>query len=283
MLTASRAARLAVFPLAEVSFILCAYLSQSVALKISFTLLAAAALCCSLHIVFHEMVHRGWFRGPVSSLAAGAVVTALLGSPFDEYRLSHRRHHRHTNTLDDATSTWELAPDGPRPRGFWSYTLGWPALIPVSARAILRDRRLGLVSGRAYARMIFQLALLALLHTSLIRFAPALWSIYFSAFYLGWAGIAAVNYMQHPPVGYGSGHTTSIRSALYNAVLFNNGLHAEHHARPQLPALELESKRDAATPSFLSRTSDERQTSRPIFRRRESSGLFTGGRGNFPE
>lgn len=240
-------ARLALFPLAQLTFIACAHLSHSLPVKISLAFLAATMLCCSLHIVFHEVVHRGWFRRPLSSLAAGAAITILLGSPFEEYRRSHGRHHRYTNALEDATSTWRDGPGGPRPRGFWSYALGWPALIPASVRAVIRERRLGLISRRDYARMKFELALLALLHASLLYFAPSLWMLYFATFYLGWTGVAAVNYMQHPPKHYGTGYTTSNHSAIYNVVFFNNGLHAEHHEQPRLPALELKQFKEAAT------------------------------------
>jgi hypothetical protein len=81
--------------------------------------------------------------------------------------------------------------------------------------------------------------MLVALHLTLLYFMPQLWLSYVIVIYLGYVGIAAINFVQHPPVQYGTGFTTSFPSPTYNAIFFNNGLHFEHHDRIQEPVIEL--------------------------------------------
>jgi len=235
------ALRLLAYPAAEVAFILLAWslLARSLWASAACVLLAATAQSYSLHIVFHEVVHRRYFRRALPVLLSESAVTILLGSPFNEYRQSHWRHHRYTNLLEDSTSTWAPTPDGPSPRRLWSYSLGWPAITPRSMAGLAQERRAGRLSNGIIARMLYETFLLLVLHVALIYYAPALWVIYVATIYLGYVGIAAINYMQHPPVEYGTGYTTSIYSPRYNRIFYNNGLHFEHHARAQVPVIKL--------------------------------------------
>jgi fatty acid desaturase len=214
-------------------------LSVSAWVSAGFIVLAAIAMAYSLHIVFHEVVHRRFFRHPVTKLLSESAITALLGMPFNEYRQSHWRHHRYTNLLQDSTSTWKLTPAGPKPRNCFVYIFVWPLLAPGSLRALLDEARDGLQSRETINRVMSELVLVGLIHLFLFFYSMPLWLIYSSTVYLGWAGIAAVNYIQHPPVEYGSGYTTSFYSPTYNVIFYNNGLHFEHHDRVQEPVIEL--------------------------------------------
>lgn len=235
------ALRLLTFPAAEVGFMALAWIlfRRSLWGSAACVIMAAVALSYSLHIVFHEVVHRKYFRHPLSKMLGESAISILLGTPFNEYRQSHWRHHRHTNLLQDTTSTWASTPNGPKPRHFWSYSLGWPAMMPTSIMALVRERREGRISNVIMAKVIFEGSLLIALHIGLAYFATTLWCIYTATIYLGYVGIAAINYMQHPPVDYGSGYTSSIYRHAYNRILYNNGLHFEHHDRIQEPVIEL--------------------------------------------
>jgi fatty acid desaturase len=235
------ALRLLVFPTAEAGFTVLAwvFLWRRPWLSMACMLLAAVALSYSLHIVFHEVVHRRYFRHPLSSFFFESLISILLGTPFSEYRQSHWRHHRYTNLLEDATCTWAPSPGHPRPRRFWSYSLGWPAISIRSIRALLYEKRSGHLSNAVIGRIIFEGFMLITLHILLAYFVPALWIAYTVTIYLGLSCISAINYLQHPPREYGTGYTTSYDSSTYNAIFYNNGLHFEHHDRMQQPIIEL--------------------------------------------
>jgi fatty acid desaturase len=232
---------LMVFPFLELLCLLIAWrvLPQGIWASAVFVLLAASAMTYSLHIVFHEVVHQRFFRHPVAKLLCESAITALLGTPFNEYRQSHWRHHRFTNLLEDSTSTWKDTPAGPKPRNVFAYVLGWPLLARKDLTDLWSERRLGLQTADTVARVVFELVLLGAIHTSLMLYSMPLWFIYSCTVYLGWAGIAAVNYIQHPPVEYGSGYTASIYSPTYNTLFYNNGLHFEHHYLIQEPVIQL--------------------------------------------
>lgn len=229
------------FPAAEVVFILSAWSlsDRHVIASGACVLLGAVALNYSLHIAFHEVVHRKYFQQPGVRWIAEPVITVLLGTPFGEYRQSHWRHHRYTNLLQDATSTWRGTVREPKPRRLWSYSLGWPAITVRSVRALVRERRNGNLSIAVTGIIAYEVCLLLAFHVYLVSFLPALWIVYCSTIYLGYVGIAATNYLQHPPIAYGSSHTTSIYHTLYNQVFFNNGLHFEHHHSMQEPIIDL--------------------------------------------
>lgn len=233
--------RLLLFPAAEFFCIMAAVRSVTVSLwaTAGFIAVAAVALAYSLHITFHEVVHRRFFRHPVTKWLSESAITALLGTPFNEYRQSHWRHHRHTNLLEDSTSTWKATPQGPKPRNFLAYALGWPSMGPRSFRQLLLELRETHHNREILRHVIAELVLIGLIHAALLLYDPALWLIYSAVIYLGWTCIATVNYLQHPPVEYGSGYTTSLYSPTYNLMFYNNGLHFEHHARVQEPVISL--------------------------------------------
>lgn len=233
--------RLLVFPTLEVLLIVLAWRAWSVGWWASALLvvLAGAAVSYSLHIVFHEVVHRRFFRHPVTRLVSELSISALLGTPFNEYRQSHWRHHRFTNLLEDSTSTWRSTPSGPKPRSFLGYSFGWPLLSPGSFRALVEERRSGRLSTDAIVRMLVELGFLGCVHVALAATSLTLWAAYAATVYMGWTFIAAVNYLQHPPREYGTGFTTSVYSPAYNRIFYNNGLHFEHHEQPQAPVIEL--------------------------------------------
>lgn len=252
--------RLLVFPCAEILFIFAAWKSLPYGLWLSalFVILAAVSLSYSLHIVFHEVVHRRFFHHPVTRFLSESAITVLLGTPFNEYRQSHWRHHRYTNLLEDSTSTWKATPEGPKPRGFLAYSFGWWLLGPGSMRALKEERKKKMLSDDAIRRMVVELILVVAVNVALALISLPLWAIYAATIYLGWSCIAAVNWIQHPPRDYGTGYTTSIYSPAYNTIFYNNGLHYEHHDRVQEPVIELE-----PTPGDWRIFKDSRRIRRP--------------------
>jgi fatty acid desaturase len=239
--------RLLVFPAVEVSAIMLAWISWSRSLVrfAACILLGAVALSYSLHIVFHEVVHRRYFRRQPFRVISELLISLLLGTPFSEYYQSHWRHHRYTNLIQDSTSTWRMTSSGVHPRGFWSYSLGWMGISSRAIKALVREKRTGELSNDIVRKIYCQGALLLVLHCSLLLLAPALWLAYVLTIYFGYVGIAAINYLQHPPRVYGSGYTTSFHSHFYNAVFYNNGLHFEHHERMQAPIAHLKPTNDS--------------------------------------
>jgi fatty acid desaturase len=199
--------------------------------------LAPLLLCLSVHVSLHEAVHQpALARFPL----AGPILTLVMGLPFQGYRWHHLTHHRWNNALPDYSTTWRPGPDGPRPWPLWRYVLGWPRQLVRSGLAMRAAYRQGGIPAsvhratrREQATLLAALAAGALVH-------PRAAGAYVAVVYVGWALIALQNYGQHPPRVYGHELPTSYYAALYNRLLFRNGLHAEHHARPHLPWYDLQ-------------------------------------------
>lgn len=189
----------------------------------------ALALCLSVHISFHEAVHQKLWP------AAEGFMTLCMGLPFQGYRLHHLNHHRHNNGLEDYSTTWQTVDGEPRPQKAWAYAALWPrqllrAMKDVRARAAAGD-----IPPAVQKSLARQKRLLAAAVAALFLFSWQAGLLYLALVYLGWALISLHNYGQHLPVDYGREKGLSYYAPLYNALLCRNGLHAEHHAAPDLP------------------------------------------------
>jgi fatty acid desaturase len=194
--------------------------------------LASVLLCLSVHVSLHEAVHQtALARSPL----AGPFFSLVIGLPFQGYRWHHLNHHRWNNTLPDYSTTWRPGPGGPRPWPLWRYVLGWPRQLVRSGLAMRAAYAAGAIPVRVHRATRGEQATLLLALVALLAFAPLAAAGYLLVVYVGWALIALQNYGQHPPREYGRDLPTSYYSALYNRLLFQNGLHAEHHERPHVP------------------------------------------------
>lgn len=230
---------LAIFPGIEVGLFAaaCMTISTSPLLGAGLLALAGVALSFAIHIFFHECLHYSdryplgrWFTWPAST---------LIGLPFDGYRVHHRNHHRHGNADGDFSSTWRHTAIGRTPCPVLPYVLGWPRQNLAASRAIRSGEHMDqAVIHRIPAQRRILLLCFAVL--TLISFTCGV--MYLVLIYLGWAGAALHNYGQHPPVA--DGDTTTCARPLYNRLLFNNGLHWEHHAHPGRPwhALQVDAR-----------------------------------------
>jgi fatty acid desaturase len=205
-------------------------------------LLAAVALCFSVHVSVHEAVHQpALARFPLAS----PFFTIIMGLPLEGYRWHHLNHHRWNNRLEDYSTTWRRTASGPRPWPLWSYVLGWPRQLMRSGRAMRMAATAGeLPLSRQRALRREQYTLLAWV-AGLAFTRPLLALAYVTLIYVGWALIALQNYGQHPPRRYGNEAATSFGSPLYNRLLFRNGLHGEHHDQPQAPWYALQPRPQA--------------------------------------
>lgn len=224
-----------IVPFLEGLFFVLAAAASNLLVSLMCLLVAGLFLSYSIHIFFHECVHvrsrfPGWFNS-ISSI--------FLGLPFDGYRVHHYNHHTYDNHLEDFSTTWRKNDDETPAVGFTvaSYTLGWPRQL---IRAVKEPNPFANEFGNPHevkSRIPVQKkAIAAFLFLLLIinwRFAI----LYIALIYIGWTISALHNFGQHPPLE--GSPIGSYNNQLYNRLLFNNGLHSEHHKYPSLPWHEL--------------------------------------------
>ena len=225
---------LAIFPLLELGFFAASLyvLPHAIWAALGLLLLASLSLSFSIHIFFHECVHH---RSQYPALF-NWVASAVMGLPFDGYRIHHYNHHEFENAAPDFSCTWRDSAQR-RPFSLLTYVLGWPRQL---VRGMRRPIPFGPSAERAnQIKQNIPGQKRALLLT-LFAAALAGWQVllgYVLLVYLGWAFTALHNFGQHPPVvGVSS---SSYDAPLYNKLFFNNGLHWEHHHYPALAWHEL--------------------------------------------
>lgn len=199
--------------------------------------LAAIALDFDVHVFLHECVHATAPERTPWAVSLG--LTLLGGLPFDGYRLHHYNHHRHDNGPEDFSSTWKWEADGcRRAKGLTAYVLGWPAELARARAAMREDAAAGRLSPGLQRRLRVKKHLVAacLLALALVSWH---WAVaYATMVYFGWGLVSLHNYGQHLPAE-GQGFVTSFAPPWYNFLLFNNGLHGEHHDQPGKAWFEL--------------------------------------------
>jgi fatty acid desaturase len=220
---------LAVFPVAEGGlFALACLLVRSHPVWSAACLLGGSAIhTFTIHVFVHEALHHS-DRRPLPRVL-DFPLTVVGGVPFDGYRLHHHNHHRFANGADDFSRTWRMTADGPAPYGLLRYSLGWP-VFAMRAGRLLRSQTLAPSDEKAFRRMTSQKVVLAAFVLLLGAFFWEGALLYIAMIYLGWALVSVHNYCQHPPEP--PSEIPSITSSWYNRLLFNNGLHHEHHEEP---------------------------------------------------
>jgi fatty acid desaturase len=205
---------------------------------------AALALSFSVHIAFHELVHvsarsdgRGW-------LPASLLATLWMGLPFDRYRWHHDMHHRHDNSLEDYSCTWQVVEGVKLPRHPAWYSLFWPFQLMRGRDDFSRQLEVGKAPLWIHERIQYEKALLIFWFVMLMAWNPVVLLGYLLMMYAGWALISLHNYGQHLPTKPET-MATSFQNVWYNRFFCNNGIHFEHHCLPEIPCHELKSRADA--------------------------------------
>jgi predicted RND superfamily exporter protein/fatty acid desaturase len=206
--------------------------------SIALVFLAAFLLNWNLHVSVHHLVHHPP-KNLVIRYLCYLISSLMLGLPFHYYQLIHRNHHAHNNEQGDFTSTWSIQNGQLVPRPFWTYVLFW-WLPQVSIGTQLKAARsAGWLSPKGWR--LLGLELLAIFLFYGLLFLCFGWKVLLYALlvYLGWVLISAQNYGQHLPKDVQI-QTTSVHKKWYNWLTLNNGLHHEHHQKPQLTYDRLE-------------------------------------------
>ncbi len=224
-----------IFPFLELIFFVgsALMLNYSIIISAFLLLISGVWLSFSVHIFFHECVHR---NERYSSLF-NWVATILMGLPFDGYRIHHFNHHRYENGSCDFSTTWKWQGSNKIPRPLLSYALGWPRQLiagmgcenPFGGSRSDAERIKQRIPAQKKA-LLFSIIVLAVLSWKILL-------LYLALIYLGWALSSVHNYGQHPPIE--GNLITTFTNELYNKIFFNNGLHWEHHHAPSLRWNEL--------------------------------------------
>jgi len=229
---------LAIFPMIECLLFVCAcfFIDTKPLVSIILVFLAAFVLSFSVHIFFHECIHYSTDK-PLNIFFQW-MASLLIGLPFDGYRVHHYNHHQYDNHEGDFSSTFQFIQNEQKPYRLWSYILGWPRQLVrcgIYLRNIQDDKCEWLQSIKARMPAQRSFILIGVTFLALLSWKYAI--MYISLVYIGWAFISLQNYGQHHPSLNGEASTLS--STIYNKLFFNNGLHWEHHAQPNLPWNEL--------------------------------------------
>jgi predicted RND superfamily exporter protein/fatty acid desaturase len=200
--------------------------------QLALVCLAAFLLNWNLHVSVHHLVHHPPKHKGIRNLCY-LFASLLLGLPFHYYQLIHRNHHFFNNEPGDFTSTWKLQDDKLKQRPFWSYVLFWWVPTVPLRKQIETAKAAGWLSQKGARFLRLELLLLLLFYGLLFLIVGWKVLLYALLVYLGWVLISAQNYGQHLPTDPEI-QTTSIHKKWYNYLTLNNGLHHEHHQKPQL-------------------------------------------------
>ena len=230
--------------------------------SIAFLLIAALFMNFSLHITVHHFVHFK-FQEKWINVFFELFYTIILGLPFSFYKMQHFNHHRYNNLIGDFTSTWKRKDKEIVPRKFFGYCFFW-FLNSRAKDAIHQAKEEGDLTQKGLSKIRLESILLLLVYAVLILLNPWYAIAYVTLIYVGWCLIAMTNYGQHLPMVYDSTIAYSYHKKTYNWLLFNNGLHFEHHYNPRIdyPDLKAGEKSGISWPhlliSFLHDKNDEK-------------------------
>lgn len=227
--------QLLAFPMLEVLGILFAFISwESGEIFLTFLLvfIAALAMNFSLHISYHYKVHHP-SKKFLTEVILGLFISLLLGMPYRYYQFTHWNHHKHNNSIDDFSSTWNLNHGEYLKRNFWIYSIFWWYSPKYS---LIKQIEIGTQDGyfTPQSKKLFVLEVMvnSFVLGLLVFYHWQLLIVYYSIIYLGWVFIAAHNYGQHLPDVYLKRKGFDFLNSLYNKIFLNNGLHEEHHEEP---------------------------------------------------
>jgi len=237
------ALKLFIYPALQLIFFLFSvglFQREQVVLAIFSSLIAGFFGTWTLFVSIHELVHRRLFENRFAIEAAEIIFTLFIGQPYNGYKASHFAHHHYVNTLEDETSTYFRGKNGEaQSQGVIRYAFGWPYQFFKSlVFQPPKDSYLFKMRQKHTPRFLKDLFFLTIFLIGLFKYSAGVLALYCLMFYLAWAGMAVLNYAQHPPIEYGKGLTTSYYGKLYNLLFLNNGFHFEHHQDMQKDPLK---------------------------------------------
>ncbi len=181
-------------------------------------------------VITHNFLHTPFFKSPFLNRLFPIFNSMNLGLPQILYKYHHLNHHRHNNSLEDPSSTYLFGNNGQQEH--------W---VSYSALSLLRDG-----TQKAWAQTIQKKEgqLLGIEIGACVLFWVILLGInwrffaysYIPLFYFGWFLAHVENYYEHYRARGPSdrfGNAVSYYKSWYNFLMFNEGLHQEHHISPQ--------------------------------------------------
>jgi len=252
------------FPLAQVLTLLIALSANNPAISLVALLISCTCLSLSVHICFHEFLHLR-YQAPIARKVQ-MLISLCCGLSFEGYKIHHHNHHQFNNAVGDISSTWQKTERGLEPIALWRYALFWPKQVLQSKTLIKAHIEQGLLSEQQQSQLLIEKRLIGLFFFFLVASHWQAALVYFLMVYLGWAMVSVHNYGQHFPhqsCAFLNGllendqtpeHlqnkeevrekliytvTNNYNHSWYNVLLFNNGLHTEHHLQPHLSFHEL--------------------------------------------
>lgn len=181
-------------------------------------------------VITHNFLHTPFFKSNEVNRIFSTLNSMNLGLPQILYKYHHLNHHRHNNSMEDPSSTYLFGKNNQQEH--------W---VPYSALGLFRDG-----TQKAWAQTIQKSEghLLLTEIMAVLMFWVVLLTInwkffvfaYVPLFYFGWFLAHIENYYEHFKAKSPSdrfGNAVSFYPAWYNAFMFNEGYHQEHHISPQ--------------------------------------------------
>lgn len=196
----------------------------------------AIVLSLPVAVLAHNHHHAPMWRSRALNTLTGYWLTFFYGGPAIAWLAIHNRsHHAHQNrpTLD-VTSTHNV--------GDRNDLVGAILYVPRCLSGMTRQagRALGTIYRRNPRHFWFHLSHIVLLYGTIalllwIDWKKALWTVVLPQ-QLAINAIANFNFFQHADTVPGAKYDSSrnFTGALFNAYLFNAGLHTVHHQQPKL-------------------------------------------------
>lgn len=224
---------LASYPLLQVLFFVAAlfFVESSLIISIGLILLSSIFMCFSLHISYHNHAHHK-LKNQYLNRFIDLVCTALIGFPFHMYQAQHFMHHKFDNGIKDPTSTVKMKNGKLVPKHWFNYSFLWFSMAKKIRNSSKSFEREGFYNDKIKRKIQVEFLVNLSMIILLISISWKFLILCFTMIYFGWVFISMLNYGQHLPDLENKKIAYSYYPKWYNYLLFNNGLHAEHHADP---------------------------------------------------
>jgi len=199
-------------------------------------ILAAILACCATHVVVHNHCHRPLFIDPRANVAFNLIASIARGHCVSDVYVAHvLNHHAQHGGANDWIATTLGGQGHPAMRLLRFIVRASRSMVRERNRLPARGRSLlpePFASSVAWEKRLLPLVIVLILWNDwrsacLYAFLP--WGVS-----LAW--LVGVNYVQHedcdPDAEFA--HSRNFTGRCTNWLLFNNGYHTAHHARPGL-------------------------------------------------
>ncbi len=200
---------------------------------------SAALLTTNYFTIGHNFVHNPFFCNQRLNSAFGCFNSLLIGAPVTLHRIYHFNHHKYDNSPLDArtggrgdigsTYRFGLSLGEEEPLLRYAILSYFRNDIPFLVRSAVRKHR--------HRQLLLELVtIIAMLMIFAVVNTQGLFLFFAPVWLLGTIGSQAQNYLEHHggTPGDRKHNAVSCYGRFYNWIWFNNGLHQEHHFRPQV-------------------------------------------------